>query len=124
MMRTMRLVMAAAALAVVLQPATADAHGRLPRGRYNCYTSTGDYAYYAVRIDSRRAYAWSYNSGEAWTKGSYRHGSTRNISFRSGPLARVIVRRSQHYTFDGGDGIFLVYRWNDGTQAEYYCGNS
>lgn len=119
-----RLLLVVAIAASVSMPSVAGAHGSLPRGRYNCYTSAGDYAYYAVRIDSRRAYAWSYNSGDDWTKGRYRHGSTRNISFRSGPLSRAVVRRSEHQRFTWGHRIFLLYRWNDGTQAEYYCDRS
>lgn len=124
MRRVSKLVATAVIAAAALQPIPAAAHRPLPTGRYNCYDGAFQYVYYALRIDSRRAYSWSLNSGDSWRKGRYRHGSTKAISFKTGPLARSIVKKSVHERYSWGHRVYLLFRWNDGTEAEYYCDRS
>ena len=113
---------AAAALVAValIAPATGDAHGKLPSGKYSCYvfytagtpTYTGRY----ITIKSAHKYRWL--DSKKTSGGRYSHAASGKLKFRSGPLKGMTGKH--RVNGNGTSGVDITFKTSSGP-SNYTC---
>ena len=115
----LKTVAAVAALSAALAaPAGVDAHGKLPKKRYNCYVflSTQTYTGRYIVIKSANSYVWF--DSKKKRSGKFAHRASGKLKFRSGPLKGMTGR---HMVYGNGkQGVNIDFKTSSGT-SDFAC---